>query len=151
MKLSPILLLAGAGIGYYIFRNKFRTAKNLTYQFDTIGLTSANLRSIKGYIKIKLFNPDKGVITLNQIAGNISIDGGNTFNFSSDQRAELQPNTTTTAVINFEISVPNLALQAVPIVRKILSGGSLEFLVTGFIDTNVGRLSFTKNFNTRKQ
>jgi hypothetical protein len=47
--------------------------------------------------------------------------------------------------------VPNLALQAVPIVRKILSGGSLEFLVTGFIDTNVGRLSFTKNFNTRKQ
>ena len=151
MKLSPILILAGAGIGYYIFINKFRTAKNLTYQFDTIGLKDANLRRIKGYIKVKLFNPDKASITVNQIAGNISIDGGNAFNFSSDTKAELRPNTTTTAVINFEISVPGLALQAIPIVRKILTGGSLDFLVTGFIDTNVGRVNFTKNFNTRKQ
>lgn len=151
MKLSPILLLAGAGLGFYIFRNKFRTAKNLTYQFDTIGLTDANLRRIKGYIKVKLFNPDTGSITVNQIAGNISVDGGNTFNFSSDQKAELKPNTTTTAVINFEISVPGLALQAIPIIRKILSGGSLDFLVNGFIDTNVGRIEFTKSFNTRKQ
>lgn len=151
MKLSPILLLVGAGAGLYFFRNKFRTAQNISYQFDTIGLTDANLRRIKGYIKIKLFNPDRSKITLNQIAGNISIDGGNAFNFSSDKKAELQPNTTTTAIVNFEISVPNLALQAVPIVNKILTGESLEFLVTGFIDTNVGRLNFTKVFNTKKK
>jgi hypothetical protein len=151
MKLNPILLLIAAGAGLYFFRNKFRTAQNITFQFDTLGLTSANLRAIKGYIKIKLFNPDRSVITLNQIAGNISIDGGNAFNFSSEQKAELKPNTTTTAVVNFEISVPNLALQAVPIVRKILNGDSLDFLVNGFIDTSVGRLNFTKVFNTKKQ
>lgn len=150
MKLNPILILVGAGAGLYFFRNKFRTAKNVTYQLDTIGLTKVNLRSIKGYIKIKLFNPDKGEITVNQIAGNINIDGGNSFNFSSEQSVSLQPNTTTTVAVNFEISVANLAFQAIPIIRKLIGGENVAFLVSGFIDTNIGRVNFTKVFNSKK-
>jgi len=151
MKLNPILILLGAGAGLYYFRNTFRTAKNVSYQFDGIFLTEANLKGIKGYIKIKLFNPDKGVIVLNQIAGTISAEGTNAVNFSSEKGARLQPNTTTTAIVNYQISVANLAFAAVPIIQKIVNGESLNFEVNGFIDTNVGRVNFNQTFNTRRQ
>jgi hypothetical protein len=150
MKLNPILILLGAGAGLYYFRNTFRTAKNVSFQFDTIGLTSIDTRAIKGYIKLKLFNPDRAVITLRQIAGTISAEGSNAVNFSSQTGASLLPNTTTTAVVNFEISLANLAFSAVPIVQKIINGEALSFEVNGFIDTNVGRVNFTKTFNTRR-
>jgi hypothetical protein len=151
MKLNPLILLAAAGAGFYFFRNQIRSAQNLTFQLDTIGLTSVDSRGIKGYIKIKLFNPDKGVITLRQIAGTISAEGANAVNFSSTNGATLQPNTTTTAIVNFEISIANLAFSAIPIIRKIVNGEALSFLVNGFIDTNVGRVNFNKTFNTRRQ
>ena len=151
MKLNPLLLLAAAGAGFYYFRNTIRTAKNVTYQFDGIFLTEANLKGIKGYIKIKLFNPDKGIITLNQIAGTISAEGTNAVNFSSEKGATLQPNTTTTAIVNYQISLANLAFAAIPIVQKIINREALSFEVNGFIDTNVGRITFEKTFNTRGQ
>ena len=98
-----------------------------------------------------MFNPDTAVITLRQIAGTISAEGANAVNFSSQTGASLLPNTTTTAVVNFEISLANLAFSAIPIVQKIINGESLTFDVNGFIDTNVGRVNFTKTFNTRRQ
>ena len=149
MKLSPIIILLGVGAGVYYFRNQLRSAKNLTYQFDTIGLTSINTRGIKGYIKLKLFNPDKGTIKLNQIAGSISIDEASAVNFSSQATAVLQPNTTTSAIVNFEISLANLGLTAFPIIQKIVNGQALTFLINGYIDTNVGRVNFTKTFNSK--
>jgi len=151
MKLGHILLLAGAGTGLYYFRNQIRSAKNVSFQFDTIGLTSVNKRGIKGYIKLKLFNPDKGVITVRQIAGTVAVENTKAVNFSSDTEARLQPNTTITAVVNFEISFLNLAFAAIPIIQKIANQEALTFKVNGFIDTNIGRVNFNQVFNTKRQ
>lgn len=142
-KYLPVYLLAAAGYLVYFLRNKATAGANLKYEPLDIAIDLERTKQsfytkIYYNVKLKLINSENASINVNNVNLDVSVEGTN---FGNINRTEdfIVP-AQSDKVIVFQASFSSLS--ALMLVKKIIQEGlNINVSVTGFIDTDLGRVN----------
>ncbi len=137
----PIAAVLGAG-AYLVFflKNKARAGANLQYvPVDiAINLKKSSLLNIAYTVKIKLINSENASIVVKNINLNVDVEGNDFGNITKTEDFTVAAQSE--KIISFDANFSTVG--ALRLIRQIIQEGlNLDVTVTGFIDTDLGRVT----------
>ena len=142
----PLYLLGAGAYLVYFLKNKAKAGENLKYvPVDiAIDLKKSSLLNIAYTVKIKLINSENASIVVNNINLNVNVEGNDFGNITKTENFNVPAQSE--KIISFDANFSTVG--ALKLVKQIIQGGlNVNVEVTGFIDTDLGRL----NVNYKKK
>jgi hypothetical protein len=150
-KYLPVYLVAAAAYLIYFLKNKATAGANLKYEpldiaIDLERTKQSFFTKIFYNVKLKLINSENASINVKNVNLDVTVEGTNFGNINriEDFIVPAQSN----KVIVFQASFSSIS--AVMLVKKIIQEGlNINVSVSGFIDTDLGRVNveFNQNLN----
>ena len=148
-KYLPIYLVAAAGYLIYFLRNKATAGANLKYEpldiaIDIEKTKQSFFTKIFYNVKLKLINSENASINVNNVNLDVSVEGTNFGNINKTEDFIVPAQSY--KIVVFQASF--FSLSAIMLIKKIIKEGlNINVSVTGFINTDLGRVNVEFNKN----
>lgn len=146
---TPVVVLGllGAAAAFMYFRNKKAAGENLRFEPVDIAIDSAKTRAalfarLYYRVKIRLINDERASVNVSKVLLNVTANGRDLGTLTSNQRFSVPPQGAQVAALETSISTFGAAATIVQLIRN---REPVTLNVSGYVDTDLGRV--TVNYN----